>query len=318
MFDAITIGSATVDVFADISKGLKEVKPGDKVLVTELKFETGGGGVNSAAALSRLGLKTAFLGKLGHDHNAFKILHELKKEKVEIIKTKPSDKRTSYSFILESKKDKDRVIYTYKGASDDLLINEINLDALNTKWIYMATMLGKSFKTCERIADFAKKKGIKLLFNPSSYLAAQGRNKLKKILDAASVLVLNKSEAKLLLNTENNSIPYLLKSLWKLGPDIVVVTEGSRGMHAYDGKLSYFMEAYSVKVVSVAGAGDAFSSGFLAGIIKKADISHALELGMANAASVIQYYGTKNRLLSYKEALQFVKKHRKKIIKKKL
>jgi len=64
MFDVITIGSATVDVFADISKKFKEVKLGDKVLITDLKFETGGGGLNSAVALKKMGLKTAFLGKI--------------------------------------------------------------------------------------------------------------------------------------------------------------------------------------------------------------------------------------------------------------
>jgi len=318
MFDIISIGSATVDVFADIFKKFKEINLGDKVLVTSLKIETGGGGVNSAAALSRLGLKTAFLGKLGHDHNAFKILHELKKEKVKVIKTKPSDKRTSYSFILESKKDKDRIIYTFKGASDDLSASEVDFDKLKTRWIYMATMLKQSFKTCEKIAQFARKKRINILFNPSTYLASQGKNKLKTILDATTIIVLNKSEAKLLLKTKNNNISYLLKSLVKLGPRIAVITEGPKGMHAYDGEFSYFMNAYKVKVASVAGAGDAFSSGFLAGIIRKGDISHALELGMANAASVIQYIGAKNKLLTYNEALRFIRKHRKKIIKKRL
>jgi len=318
MFDVITIGSATVDVFATISKRFKEVKLGDKVLITDLKFETGGGGLNSAVALRKMGLRTAFLGKLGHDHNAFKILHELKKEKVTVIKTVPAKERTSYSFILESTKNRDRVIYTYKGASDYLSIKEVYLKKLKTKWIYMATMLKQSFTTCEKIAQFAKKNNINILFNPSTYLAAQGKIKLKNILDAVTILVLNKSEAKLLLKTKNNNIPYLLKSLKKLGPKIVVITEGPKGMHAYNGTYSYFMQAYQVKVVSVAGAGDSFSSGFLAGIHKKEDIPHALELGMANAASVIQYYGTKNKLLTYKEALQFIKKHKKKIIKKRI
>jgi sugar/nucleoside kinase (ribokinase family) len=316
MFDVITIGSATVDVFAKVSKGFKEINAGDKVLVKDLKFETGGGGLNSAVALQKMGLKTAFLGKLGHDLNAFKVIHELQKEKVRIIKTEPAKEKTSYSFILESSKQKDRVIYTHKGASDYL--SEIDLKKLNTKWIYMATMLKQSFKTCEKIAQFAKKNKINLMFNPSSYLAAKGKNKLKKILSAAAILVLNKTEAKALIKTKNNNINYLLKSLKKLGPKIVVITEGPKGMHAYNGTYFYFMPAYKVNVISVAGAGDAFASGFLAGMHKKEDIAHALELGMANAASVIQYYGTKNKLLNYKEALNFIKKHKNKIVKKRL
>jgi hypothetical protein len=45
---------------------------------------------------------------------------------------------------------------------------------------------------------------------------------------------------------------------------------------------------------------------------------HALELGMANAASVIQYHGTKNKLLSYSSARKFISKRKEKIIIKKI
>jgi sugar/nucleoside kinase (ribokinase family) len=70
--------------------------------------------------------------------------------------------------------------------------------------------------------------------------------------------------------------------------------------------------------VSTAGAGDAFASGFLAGILYKNDIIHALELGMANAASVIQYYGTKNKLLTYKQARKFIRRRKERVFKKKI
>jgi sugar/nucleoside kinase (ribokinase family) len=318
MYDVITIGSSTVDVYGIVNKGYNEIKKGDKVLISKLDFEIGGGGVNSAVALKRMGLKAAFLGKLGKDHNAYMVRRDLKNEKIEIINTKESDDFTSYSFILVSQKQGDRIIYTYKGASDHLKYNEIPLGKLKqTKWIYMATMLGDSFKTCEKIADFAKKNGIFLLFNPSTYLAAKGKNYLKNILKNTEALVLNKSEAKLLLNTKSDNIIELAKGLYKLGPKIIAITDGAKNIHAYNGKCLYIMKPYKVKVVSTAGAGDAFTSGFLAGIIHRNDFVHALELGMANAASVLQYYGTHNKLLTYEEALKFIKIHKGGFLKKK-
>ena len=146
MYDVITIGSATVDVFAVIPQKFKQIKLGDKVLIEGIAFETGGGGINSAVALSRMGLRTAFLGKLGHDYNAFKILHELKKEKVKFIKTSPSEYPTSYSFILNSRQEKDRVLFAYKGASDYLSYNEFSKSELNTKWIYKQNPQTQSIK----------------------------------------------------------------------------------------------------------------------------------------------------------------------------
>ena len=308
MYDVITIGSSTVDVYGLVDKGYKQIKKGDKVLVSEMDFEIGGGGVNSAIGLKRMGLKVGFLGKLGNDHNAHLIKKELKNEKISMIETKPSDDFTSYSYILVSKKDGDRIIYHYKGASDDL--KKVSLNKLKTKWIYMATMMKDSFNTCEKIAKHAKKKGIFLLFNPSTYLAAKGKRYLGTILKNTEALVLNKSEAKLLLKSKSNDIVYIVRALYKLGPKIVAVTEGKKNVHAYNGECLYTLKPYNVKVVATAGAGDAFTSGFLAGIIHKNDFKHALELGMANAASVLKYYGTKNKLLTYKQALKFIKTHK--------
>ena len=316
MLDAITIGSATVDVFARINKKFSEVKKGDKVLISELKFETGGGGLNAAVGLSRMGLDVCFLGKLGHDLHAYKILHELKKEGISIIRTAPSNKATSYSFVELSEKDDDRIIYTHKGASDDLEYKEV--PKLFTKWVYMATMMGRSFQTCEKIAKYCRKNKINLMFNPSSYLAAKGKRYLKKILDATTVLVLNKKEAKLLLNSNIDSIDFLLKSLWNLGPNIVLITEGSKGVNAFDGVHAYFIKPNKIRAVSTAGAGDAFASGFLAGTIKHNDIKTALRIGQANAESVIQYYGAKNRLLNYKDAIKNINRNKNTILVRKI
>lgn len=57
-----------------------------------------------------------------------------------------------------------------------------------------------------------------------------------------------------------------------------------------------------MKVVDTAGAGDICTSGFLTGIIKRYNFADALRLGQVNAESVVQYIGTKNKLLNENEA----------------
>jgi len=313
MFDVICLGSATIDIFLTIHQKLKSVSYGSKVLVRDLEMFTGGGGTNAAVAFSRLGLRTGFLGKVGDDHHGEMILKDLKKEKVKVIGTKASKAHmTSLSMILKSELEKDRVIYTYKGASDDLSWNDF--DELKTKWIYLGTLLGKSFKTAEKLVGYCQKKGIKVLFNPSTYLAAKGKD-LKKILNGVDILILNKSEAKLMLKAKKNGIGFLLKKLKEKVKDIVVVTEGSKGVHVFDGEFKYSMPAHKMKVIHTAGAGDAFNCGFLAGLVRNLGVERALELGMAESASVVGYYGTKNNLLSYNQALKFIKSHKKKIVK---
>ena len=308
MVDVITVGSATIDVFMRTETDITKLNLGEKVLVDCMDIETGGGGTNSAVALSRLGLNVKYLGKLGSDKFSNIIEHNLKEEKVKLVKIEKDKKHhTPYSVIL-NQKGKDRVIFAFKGSANHLDTfpkNEIK----DTKWIYLASMMGRSFNTVKKMVNFAHKNNVKILFNPSNYLSCKGVKYLISIINKTEILVMNKDEALELLNKRKCKIETLLIELHKLGPKTVVITDGAKGAFAYDGTSSYSVKPLNVKVVQTAGAGDAFTAGFLTGIIKKDNIHDALKIGMANAASVVQHYGTKNKLLNYKEAENMIKKH---------
>ena len=94
MIDVITIGSATVDVFAHTHASTCMVRSptggkqemlmypsGEKIYIKELDFHTGGGGTNTAAGFATLGLKVGYIGQLGKDENGAKVLNDLKKRK---------------------------------------------------------------------------------------------------------------------------------------------------------------------------------------------------------------------------------------------
>jgi len=310
VYDVLCAGSATIDVFIDYSKRTKDIKLGEKVLISHLEKHTGGGANNSATALRKMGIRVKVLIKVGNDHDGELIENQLRKDGVKCLKVTDKKERTSFSSIMSSTKEKDRTIYTYKGASDNLRWEELDKKELkDIKCIYLATLLKKSFDVAVKLARHAKKNQIDLLFNPSSYLAEKGKKVLKPILEAATILVLNREESKKLLGIKTGDIKNLSKGLMRLGPKLVVITEGTKGVNAYDGEYLYFAKPYKVKVVHTAGAGDSFTSAFLAVYLKEGDIEKALKIGNANSASVIQHYGTKHKLLSYKEAEDYVKKH---------
>lgn len=306
MTDVVTLGSATFDAFLTTEKRFKEIKLGEKVLVSTMNGYTGGGATNSAAALATMGLAVKCLTKVGNDEHGHIVLRELKeKYGVGIIQTKYSTHATSFSAIVHSLKEKDRVIFTYKGASDDLSWNDFDHNQLQARWIYMGTLLGEAWKTALQIAEYAKRHDINLLFNPSSYLAKKGKKFLAQMLHATTLLVLNKEEAQAVLGLKLTNMKELAKKLTRLGPKIVAITDGEHGVWVYDGQELLHEPALNVNVVHTAGAGDAFTSGFLAGIIKKHPLRVALKVGIANAASVITKLGAKNGLLTWKEALRF-------------
>jgi ribokinase len=316
MYDVITVGSATVDALARTEfyemihdKRDKECiayPTGSKILMKELILTVGGGGTNTAVALSRLGNKVAFLGKMGSKYNSGRVIQKLKQEKVNtslIIRSKTG--RTGYSIVLDGKKH-DRTILAFRGSNDNLSSKDINFKKLKTKWFYFSSMINGSFKTLEKISSYASKNKIKLAFNISSYLARKGEKHLGSILKRTNILVLNKEEATLLIG--KGKIKAQLKKLNKLGPDIIAITDGKRGVYVYDENNFYFGKPTNAKVVETTGAGDAFASSFLCGMMRKNNIEFALKLGMTNAESVIQHHGAKEKLLKYNEALKVMKK----------
>jgi ribokinase len=313
MYDIITVGSATVDVFAKTDAEQICVKygkheethiaypSGSKILITELHTFTGGGGTNTAVSFARMGLSTAFLGKVGKDLNSEIILKELKKENVAFIGAR-SSAQTGYSVILDSKLE-DRTILTYKGCNNDLRFDEVKKAALNTKWFYFSSMVGEAYKVQEKIAAYAKARKIPLAFNPSSYIAKQGPKFLSKILRCTHIIILNKEEAEIIVGP--GDIKALLGKLRSLGPKIAVITDGKNGAYASDG-VYHSIKPRKVKIRETTGAGDAFASGLVASLAKGNSLKFSMEIGMVNASSVIQFLGAKNRLLTYKEAMKLI------------
>jgi ribokinase len=302
MYDIITLGSATVDIFVKSkNETIKHEKNGEmhrdiayhlgeKILINNLMITSGGGGTNTAVAFSRLGLKTGFIGVLGNDPNAELISSELRKENVEFL-GKIKTGSTGLSIILPG--NEDRAILTHKGVNDEL----DSAFLPETKWVYISTMLGKSFKTAENVAIEAKKRNIKVAFNPSLYLAKQGFSKLKKILSCCDILVLNKEEAHALTGKQHQK--EMLETLAFHVNGTIVITNATNKIYALSGKEFYSLQPSKIKVVDATGAGDAFASGFVYGMMSGHGVQQSLKYGLIESHAVLGAIGAKNNLLSH-------------------
>jgi ribokinase len=319
IYDVITVGSNTIDAFVYTDKVesimIKTITGeedfisypmGSKLLINELDFFSGGGGTNAAVSFARMGLKVAYLGKTGSDFNGTKILDELKNEKVDFLGVKSfmESEKTGCSIVLDSI-ERNRTILTYRGENDSIEISEIELEKLKAGWIYLSSMIDKSFNTLEMICSHAANNNIKMIFNPDNYLCQKGINYLENILKNLEVLVLNKEEATLLV--KDGDIKNKLVLLRKTGPKIVVITDGVHPVNCIDSDNNFYIcYPLDTKVTETTGAGDSFSSAFLVGLIKTMDIEFSLKLAITNSNSVLQYKGAKNKLLTYDEACKFI------------
>jgi len=320
-YDVVTIGSATVDNFADTEAEVIRIETphskeqliayplGSKILIKHLDVTTGGGGTNTAVACSRLGLRTAFLGKIGSDTNGDFIVRSLAAEGIDFIGAREG--QSGYSVILDSFVS-DRTILAFKGANNELRYDEV--PALDTRWIYISSMLGESWNTVVKIA---RNVNAKLVFNPSNYQADQGYEKLRDLIDRLEILVLNKEECCKLLSLdykENYSAQDLMRKMAMLPVHTIVVTDGAEGAYVYDRQAFYrAWPSPDLKVVETTGAGDAFASSFTAGKAMGFDTLNCIKMAMTNAESVLSFKGAKEKLQYKATLLENIKQDKRRI-----
>jgi len=327
-FKIITIGGAIRDITFYTKEGRIFSTPenltaqrmlafeyGGKINIKEAYFNFGGGAANTAACLARLGFKTAIIAAIGKDEMGKEVTAGLKKEKVDtnLIQINHKD-QTGFSVILATeKKDREHIVFSYRGAANFLDFNQNKNNKLSSEWFYLTSLSGPNWQqNLKSIFKFAQQKKIKIAWNPGIIQLQEGKRILTDFLKLTEILILNKDEAielalsgvKLGKKNPNylNRPLYLLNILQEWGPKIVVITEGKKGAWAYDGQKIYRQKALKPKIIDTTGVGDAFGSSFVAGLISENNnIQKALKWGVINSASVTTKIGAQNGLLNRKE-----------------
>lgn len=331
MYDFITIGSATQDVFIQsdvasiVSVSRMDKKSefmsfpyGAKTEIADFSKNLGGGAVNTATNLANLGCKTSTIIKLGNDELNSIIKLKLAQSGVDIMNVIDSDKYlTGFSIILVSFQG-DRTVLAHRGANAHVSEKEVNFDAIkNSRWVYVSPLSGNSNKILDKIAKFCEENNINLAINAGTTALRKGAKYFSKILKTAQIVLMNKEEASLVTKIEirqdtkeqkfskeeiHPDIVTMLKSLRGETKAITVITDGKNGAYCYDGSKIYICPTFPAIVTSTLGAGDAFSSTFCASMDKfNWDIEKSLKYASVNSASVCTNFGAQEGFLTFDE-----------------
>ena len=331
MYDFITIGSATQDVFVQsdvasiVSVSQIEKKSefmsfpyGAKTEIADFSKNLGGGAVNTATNLANLGFKTSTIIKLGNDELNSTIKLKLAQSGVDIMNIIDSDKHlTGFSIILVSFQG-DRTVLAHRGANAHVNEKEINFEAIKkARWVYVSPLSGNSNKILDKVAKFCEENNVTLCINAGTTALKKGEKYFKNILHTAQVVVMNKEEATLVTkiqirqdtkeqkfscNEIHPDIVSMLKALRSDTKAITVITDGKNGAYCYDGNNIYVCPTFPAVVTSTLGAGDAFASTFCATIDKyNWDIERALKYATINSASVCTHFGAQEGFLKFDE-----------------
>jgi len=298
-YDVVTIGAAVLDIFMKSDK-FKVVKSGDipggiamcevyggKMEVEEVLIVSGGGATNTAVSFAKKDLKTATIAEMGNDPQSLLIQKELEEAQVDTrFLVQEVDETTAVSVILIAE-DGGRSIMVNRGASAMLTKRDLPIDDLETRWLHISS-LGGNMELLKTILNWAKSKKVRVSLNPGLKEIAH-KDKLLPLLSLVEILFLNKDESRALWGNEKVN----------KGAYVSVITDGERGGEMIERDKRTRFEAIKVKkVVDTTGAGDAFVSGMVAGVLYGKNYEQALEWGIKNATSVLKYIGAKRGLLT--------------------
>ena len=297
----VSIGAATQDVFLEgealtpvdeRGQHFIELRLGDKLYLEKATFSTGGNACNAAVTFARQGLTTAFIGAVGDDPVAQAIKNVLQQEGVETDRLKViPNARTGYSVILLAPGGS-RTILRIKGESEIDLEHSHILDKLESDWVYLSSI--GSFELTDKVVSELAKQQIKIAFNPGT-LDLKQPDKLKGLLKAINVLILNKQETQLLFEGQTKEE---LAQAAATDQRIAVVSDGPNGVAVCDSHQLYSAGMYQdVPVVDRTGAGDAFAAGFTTVLVQGGSLSEAITFASANSTSVVQQIGAKPGIL---------------------
>ena len=312
--DVICIGAALVDMVAKVERHPLE---DDEVFVSELTLLSGGAAANTAYACAKLGLNSAFIGKLGpHDEFGGKIIEDFKEVSLDTSLIKYSDIYGTGSAYVALNSKGDRRIYAHSGAANFLSREDIVPDEIKRARVIFLSSL-KNIEPFIEAANIAKKQEIPVILNPGMLIIDQGLENINDLFEKLDILIISQREFVTLLNIKDleldeKSMVLASRALLNLGLRVLIVTMGSEGAFLTNGIDSAMIPPRKVeKVIDTTGAGDAFSAGFIYKFVQHLsydfeDFKIDAEYGNFIAGKCIQKLGARNGIPNEKELMTII------------
>lgn len=318
--DVLSVGDVVIDDFIrllDKEEKVEHTKDGSEWLAipfgTKIPFDHNevvaavGNASNASVAFAKLGLRSGLVANIGDDERGRTILDALHKAKVDSRFVHINNgMKSNYHYVLWYKDERTILIkheeYDYQWPS--FRINDI------PKWIYFSSISEHAMEYHDQMASWLESHPtVKLAFQPGTFQLEAGPHRLRRIYARSELLAVNREEAVTISGGNHADIHGLLDKLHALGPKIVVISDGHAGAYASDGTNRFKMPIYpDIKPpYDRTGAGDAFTSTFVAAIMKGADVEGALLWAPVNSMSVVQKVGAQAGLLTLHELEHYLR-----------
>lgn len=271
--------------------------------------EDGGKGSNVSVALGRLGVDTAYIGKVGYDPWGDVGEKWMTEAGVDCRFLYRSHEVSTGTGLILIGPNGENTIIDGDSSSRALTLEEVKAaidDMEGSK--YFVTGFEVPQKISQEGAKYAKEKGMITALNPSPL-----PEELLGSLDYIDYLFINEVEGRYICDeTENESIDPLALAKEvreKYGVKNIIMTMGSDGSMALCGDETFTIAPVKVdKVVNTAGAGDGFMAATIAGLVWGKPLKEAMEWANKYAALSVTIDGTIPAYRPIDEVEEFIKK----------
>jgi len=289
------IGDAMVDILFPLSNrnDLEYMTHGG---VTSTVSKTVlGGTLNVAVNIVKLGLPSAFIGKIGDGCFGKFIKDDLNKNNVRSKLAITKSLKTGIVVVLILP-NKERFFIVDRGANSDLKEEDVDFDTcLNSQYLYMS---GYSFqdattsRTLLKVIQEVSKINVGIVFNPASpNLSKRYKEKFMDLIkNYVDVLILNEKEGYELVGCNGeNGVQELLSHNLK----VVAWTMGEKGSIMATPQEIRKFNAYPVDVVDTTGAGDMYAASVIVGLAKGWDIKRIGSHASRSASMIVKKVGAR-------------------------
>jgi len=296
LWDCLGVGICALDYLSilDPYPGLDE-----KIDVLASSIQGGGPVPTAMAALSKLGAKVAFVGKVGDDYEGKLIRSELEKFKV----------NTDFLIVDKKVKSLKAFIWVDKGsgkrtvALDRIKMSPIKpeelsfLKKVSFKYLHLD---GRDIEANIFLAKKARKDGSEVILDLGSL-----RENIESLFPYVDYLVVSKKFAYDYTGLKDLSQACL--ELKKIGFKCVVITLSEKGCLWTDSQKVNYFPGFKIDVVDTTGAGDVFHGGFIYGLLRKWRMGKIIQFASACAALKCRKLGGREGIPTLKEVENFLK-----------
>lgn len=251
----------------------------DKKLFESVNFikKAGGAPANVAAAITKLGAKSDFVGKVGKDQFGDFLINEMKRYNVGVKNCFRDETNTTLAFVsLDSQGERD--FNFVRGADEKLRVEEIDFAEFDDSQIIhlgSATALlgGDLYDVYKEFLDYGKQKRKLISFDPN-FRDSLFKDKVDIFVDRCLEIIKNTDLIKVSIEegkiiTKSDDIDDILKKLHNYGAKTILITLGAKGTILSINGERHEIESIKVKMVDATGAGDAFIGSVLASLSRE-------------------------------------------------